>query len=124
MNRSEESHMNHTQGNGKARLGVSQTRPAGWLDGETGQLPPVAFAVPIDDVHWHFIQSAPPGPAGQEKTTEWATKDFGARYQGLLVRFENESKLAGDKLACLESRIDRCRRELARTPVSVVTKLV
>lgn len=94
---------------------------AKWLD-ESGQLPPVAFVVPLTHPDLELLESAPTGEAGQKWVTEWATTEFKSRYASVLTRCEDQALVTKGQTTYLDERIHNCRQELARTPDIIVSK--
>lgn len=94
---------------------------AKWLYGDTGQLPPVAFVVPMTDTDFQILEAAPSGEAGEKWTTQWATTEFKSRYAGALPRFEDEARVAADQVNFVDERLHGCQEELRKTPDKIVT---
>lgn len=115
--------LSNSNGNGDSagKLRLSPPRPAKWLDQETGQLPPVAFEVPLTDADLQFLGAAPSGEDGEKWVTQWATTEFKSRYAGALPQFEDEISVALDQVDRIEGLQRRCRVELDKIPAIVVT---
>jgi hypothetical protein len=103
-------------------MNPSKPRPAKWLEAETGELPPIAFVVPLPDAEVQLVESAPSGKVGENWVTDWATANFKSRYAGALTRFEEEMKVTRDQVDQAQARIERCRKEFASTVPVILSR--